>query len=285
MTVTNNQYNILRGVIMVRTKELPNPVKVILIGGFLLFAFIFLLTTIRVISDGEVGVRKTLGKINDKELLSGVHLALPPFSTITKYDVRTKEIKETATVPSNEGLIVTLDISVLYKLNSEKVAELRKTTSNNYRETLLVPYIRNAIRDSSSKYKVEDLYSEMGRKQVSVEMQTYLVNKLEPRGIVIEDVLLRDISIPAELTKAIELKLTKEQEVLQKEFQLEVAKKEADIRIAEAGGIAKAQDIIDQTLTPEYLQYLAIQSINPEADVIYLQMDGTLPITEASRIR
>ena len=63
-----------------------------------------------------------------------------------------------------------------------------------------------------------------------------------------------------------------------------IAKKEADIRVTEARGIAEAQNIIDKTLTPEYLQYLAIQSINPDADVIYMQMDGILPITEANRL-
>ena len=249
-----------------------------------IFAALFILfSAIVIINDGEVGVRKTLGKIRDQELYSGVHLAFPPVSTITKYDVKTKEIKETATVPSNEGLIVTLDVSVIYHLTPEKVAELRKATSKNYIETLLRPYLRNSIRDVSSKYKVEDFYSETGRKLVSVEMRDYLISKLGPRGIQIEDVLLRDITIPDELTRAIELKLTKEQEVLQKNFQLQVAKKEAEIRVAEAEGIAKSQLIIDKTLTPEYLQYLSIQNINPDADVIYLQMNGLLPITEATR--
>ena len=260
------------------------PFRTILIVVLILFLLILLPSFIVVVNDGEVGVRKTLGKINDNELYGGVHLAFPPVSSINKWDVRTSEIEETATVPSNEGLIVTLDISVIYHLNPTKVAEIWKTTSRNYWETLLVPYIRNSIRDISSKYKVEDLYSDKGRKEVSIDMKEYLVEKLESRGIIIEDVLLRDMVIPAELTRAIELKLTKEQEVLQKEFQLEVAKKEAEIRITEATGIAEAQKIIDKTLTPEYLQYLAIQNINPNADVIYLQQNGVLPITEANRI-
>jgi regulator of protease activity HflC (stomatin/prohibitin superfamily) len=257
--------------------------KIIGIVFVIVVLLILVPSFIVVITDGEVGVQKTLGKINNNELYSGLHFAVPPFSSITKWDVRTQEIKETAAVPSKEGLIVTLDVSVIYHLDPENVAELRKTTSVNYWETLLIPYVRNAIRDISSKYKVEDLYSEFGRQSVSVDMYEYLVEKLEYRGIIIEDVLLRDIGIPLELTKAIELKLTKEQEVLQKNFQLQVAKKEAEIRVAEAEGIAKSQLIIDKTLTPEYLQYLSIQNINPDADVIYLQMNGLLPITEATR--
>ncbi|MBU0757362.1 MAG: prohibitin family protein [Nanoarchaeota archaeon] len=261
------------------------PVKLFVAIGIILLLIVLIPSFIVIVNDGEVGVRKTLGKISDRELYGGIHFAFPPITSIQKWDVRTQQIEEQATVPSNEGLIVSLDVSVIYHLNDGQVAELYKATSRNYWDTLLIPYLRNAIRDISSKYKVADLYSEKGRRQVSIDMHDYLIEKLEPRGIIIEDVLLRDIKIPEELTRAIEAKLTADQLIQQKEFELEQAKLNAEIRVTEAKGIAEAQQIIDKTLTSEYLQYLAIQNINPDADVIYIPMDGLLPITEATRIK
>ena len=118
---------------------------------------VLLMTTgcFRVVSTGEVGVKKTLGKINPNELGDGLHVFMPFISWIEKVDTKTQEIKETASVPSNEGLIIGLDVSTIYKLDSSKVAELKGTVSGDYRTTLLEPYITNDLRDVVSGYEAK----------------------------------------------------------------------------------------------------------------------------------
>ena len=242
---------------------------------------VLLMTTgcFRVVSTGEVGVKKTLGKINPNELGDGLHVFMPFISWIEKVDTKTQEIKETASVPSNEGLIIGLDVSTIYKLDSGRVAELKSTVSGDYRTTLLEPYIRNALRDVVSGYEAKSLYSEEERLQVAIKVKEILIKHLEPRGIVIEDVLLRDIKLPEMVSQAIQSKLSSEQKAQQKEFELLSAKKDAEIRVAEANGIAEANKIISHSLTNEYITYRFVQTLGETSNhVIYVPFGSGGPL-------
>lgn len=246
---------------------------------------ILLAMIIRIVDDGEVGVKKTLGHINDNEVGTGVTLLVPFIQSLEIYDVKTQEIKETATVPSSEGLIVTLDVSILYSLNAVQVAELRKSVNPNFKETLIIPYIRNEVRDTVAGYEAKTIYSQDGRKEVANIVKENLQAKLSSRGIVIEDVLLRDISLPAKVTQAIEQKLQSEQEAQRKEFELITAQKDAEIEVARARGVAEANKIIADSISSEYIQYLWVQGLNDgNSEVIYVPTESNLPILEAGRI-
>lgn len=250
----------------------------------ILLVVIVLFMSIKVIDDGQVGVKKTLGHINDAEVGTGLTIIIPFIQSLEIYDVKTQEIKETSQVPSSEGLIITLDVSVLYKLESTNVAELRKSVNQNFKETLVVPYIRNEIRDTVSGYEAKTIYSQEGRKEVALQVQDNLREKLEPRGIIVEDVLLRDIKLPAKVTQAIELKLEKEQEAQRKEFELVSATKDAEIEVARAKGVAEANKIIADSISQQYIQYLWVQGLNDgSSEVIYVPTEANLPILEASR--
>ena len=238
------------------------------------------------IEDGQAGVKADFGKIMDEPLSTGWHWYLPMVSWIETWDVKTQELKEVATVPSSEGLISQLDISVLYNVPKDKVVSVRKTTGRDYRETILEPYVREAIRNVVSGYAVKALFSDEGRHDIGNKILAFLKEKLEPRGILVQDVLLRDVRLPPSFSASIESKLRAEQESLQKEFELTKAKKDAEIEVAKAEGVAKSNLIISNSITENYLRYKWIEGLQRnQMQVVYVPTEANLPIMEASRWR
>jgi regulator of protease activity HflC (stomatin/prohibitin superfamily) len=243
-----------------------------------LLALAALLAGCVVIEDGEVGVSKSFGSISDEPVMQGVALQFPVVRTVTPWNIKLQEIKETAQVPSSEGLIIGLDTSLLYRVIGEKAPNIRKKVGRNYREILVIPYMRNAVRDVVSGYPVKEVYTETGRKEIASKIQASLEESLEPNGIQVVDVLLRDIKLPQRFRESIEAKLTAEQQVQQKFFMLEQAKKDAEIEVARARGAAQAQEIVRSTLSGSYLQYLWIKTLNENPNVIYVATEANLPI-------
>lgn len=237
-----------------------------------------------VVEDGQAGVKADFGKIMDEPVETGLHFYIPAVTWIEKWSVKTQEIKESANVPSSEGLISALDVSVLYSVNRESVVKVRKTIGANYRETVLEPYVREAIRNTVSGYPVKALYSDASRQEIGKKIFDFLNDKLASRGIQVQDVLLRDVRLPASFGQSIELKLRAEQEALQKEFELQKAKKDAEIEVARAEGVAKSNAIISNSLTPNYLRYKWIEGMqSTDMQVVYVPTEANLPILEAAR--
>ena len=239
------------------------------------------------IDDGQVGVKADFGHIKNESLGAGWHFYLPMVSWIETWDIKTQEIKETAMVPSSEGLISQLDVSVIYNIPREQAVAVRKTIGMDYRETILEPYIREAIRNVVSGYAVKALFSDEGRKEIGENILAFLKGKLEPRGIIVQDVLLRDVRLPPSFAQSIEAKLRAEQESLQKEFELTKAKKDAEIEVARAEGVAKSNQIIANSISDNYLRYKWIEGLqaNDDMTVIYVPTEANLPIMEAGRAR
>ena len=237
-----------------------------------------------VVEDGEVGVKADFGHIADQALGAGWHWYLPVFSWVEVWNAKTQEIKEVAQVPSSEGLISQLDVSVIYNVPSEQAVGVRKTIGGNYRQTILEPYIREAIRNVVSGYAVKALFSDEGRKQIGENILIFLKSKLDPRGIIVQDVLLRDVRLPQSFAQSIEAKLRAEQESFQKEFELAKAKKDAEIEIARAQGVAKSNEIIAASLSDPYLRYKWLEGLQrSEVTVVYVPTEANLPLMEAGR--
>ncbi len=246
---------------------------VVLIVSMLAFT-----TACVVIEDGEVGVSKSFGAIRDEPLPARIAFVAPVLRQVETWNVKLQELKETAQVPSSEGLIVGLETSLLFQVMPNQAPEIRKTVGRAYVERLIVPYFRNALRDVVSGYSVKRIYAEAGRKEIASKIRTFLEGNLAPRGIQIVDVLLRDVKLPQRFKESIELKLTAEQLVQQKEFELEQAKKDAEIEVARARGAAQAQKIVRATLSASYLQYLWIKTLNENPNVIYVASEANMPI-------
>lgn len=246
---------------------------------FVLFAIaLFAATGCVVIEDGEVGVSKSFGDISDEPVGQGIVIQIPVVRTVETWNVKLQEAKETATVPSSEGLIVGLDTSLLFQVQPTEAPRIRKTVGWNYVDRLIIPYFRNAVRDVVSGYPVKNIYSESGRREIASKIKGFLEDNLEPRGITVVDVLLRDVKLPEKFRESIEAKLTAEQKVQQKQFELDQARKDAEIEIARAEGAAKAQQIVRSTLSDSYLHYLWIKTLNENPNVIYVATEANMPV-------
>jgi len=261
---------------MVKIQDVQINIWSIIIGLLILTLIWGYWLLVAIVPAGTVGVQDTFGDVADNELQSGFNFK-GPFTIVKYMSIKTQEIKETASVPSKEGLIVNLEVSLLYKIDGTKANEIYKTIGSNYEEVVLTPQFRSVIREVTATYEAKALYSE-GRELVELQIEEKLGSRLKERGIILEKVLLRDLGLPETVTNAIESKLEAEQEIEKQEFLVEKEKQEAARRIVEAEGISKANEIIANSLTPEYLRWYAIQRLNPNVDLIYLPADGGLPL-------
>lgn len=236
-------------------------------AGYLILAIslVLILTSfIRIVPAGTVGIVDLFGKVSQEERQSGLNF-INPFAKLEIMNIKTEEIKEVMTVPSKEGLSIDVDVSALYRMVPEKASEIYRTIGLGYRQLVITPQFRSATRGVTVNYEAKGLYTS-GREEISQRIFEELSQMLEDRGVVLEKVLLRSIRLPNTVAHAIEMKLKAEQEAEQMRFVLDKEKKESERKIIEAEGIAKAQEIINTTLTQAYLQHEAIQAQMKMAD-------------------
>ncbi len=243
----------------------------------------FIATGCVVIDSGEVGVSKSFGKISDEPLSAGVAFVVPVVRMVETWDVKLQTRTETAQVPSSEGLIVGLDTTLQFQVQPDQAPAIRKTIGWDYLNNLILPVFRSALRDVVAGFPVKRIYAEQGRKEITDKLLEVLKEKLEPRGFIVVDVLLRDVKLPARFKESIEAKLTAEQRVQQKQFELEQAVKDAEIEVARARGAAEAQEIVRATLSDSYLQYLWIKTLNESPNAIYVATEANLPIFKPTK--
>jgi regulator of protease activity HflC (stomatin/prohibitin superfamily) len=170
---------------------------------------------------------------------------------------------------TKEGLSVDLDMTVLYRLVEEKASDVYRELGLTYDEKVIRPSIRTAIRDIIAQYEAKDIYSDK-REEVSGKIEENVRTQLEPRGIAIESVLLRNVALPANLATAIQEKLQAEQEAQKYDFVLQKEKKEKERKIIEAEGQRDAQKIINESLTTNYLYYSYINQLKDRQGTIYV---------------
>lgn len=211
-----------------------------------------------VIPAGHTGVIDFLGNVSDKTLKPGVNL-VNPMAMVEKMSIKTQELKELMSVPSKEGLSVDLEISLLFKLNSEKANDIYKTVGPNYVDIILVPQFRSVVRGVTARYEAKALYT-ASREKLAGEILEELGKLVGPRGITVEQAPLRQIKLPDRLTKSIEEKLQAEQESQRMAFVLQKEEKEADRKRIEARGIADFQDIVSKGISDQLLQWKGIEA-------------------------
>jgi len=234
---------------------LPRAVATLVVGGLIVIA---LLASIAYVPAGHVGVLTLFGRVTGEVLPEGTHLVFP-FKTNQTTAIRTQELKEQASVPSEEGLIITLDTSLLFRLDPQKAAEIYQKVGPRYLEVVVEPTLRSAIRTATSAHNANALYTG-AREEVAKQVQKELEEKLGPRGIIIESVLLRDIQLPPMLKQSIESKQQAEQDALRMTFILQKEKQEAERKRIEAQGIADFQRIVAQGLSPLILEWKGIEA-------------------------
>jgi prohibitin 1 len=213
---------------------------------------------IKVIPAGHVGVKDFFGNVSSSVLMPGVRIVFP-FTRVIRMSVKTQEVKETAEVPSKEGLTMDLEGSLLFRLDPTKAADIYKTIGPDYQEIAVHPQMRSAIREVTATYEAKALYS-AERDKIANETLLLFRKMSEGRGIITEAVLLRKIGLPAVVANAIQEKLRREQEAEQMKFVLQKESQEAERKRIEAQGVADFQRIVAAGISPQLLEWKGIEA-------------------------
>ena len=214
--------------------------------------------SIACVGTGHVGIVTMFGRVTGRTMSEGIHV-VNPVARIHELDIKTQEVKERASVPSKEGLIMGVEASVLYHLEPERAAEVFRTVGRGYSDVLLIPNFRSAIRAVTASNNASALYSD-SREEIAQRILTELRTQVQPRGVVIENVLLRDLQLPETLKQAIEAKQQAQQDAQRMEFVLLKERQEAERKRVEAAGIKDFQDIVSQGISDKLLEWKGIEA-------------------------
>jgi len=226
--------------------------------GIVLAVVLLLSSAVSVIPAGHVGVIDVFGNVSDRVLQPGVRF-VNPLARIHKMSVRTREVTETADVPSSEGLVMHVDVTMLYNLDAAYAPEVYRTLGMDFETILIQPQLRSHLRDATASFEAKALYTS-GREGVAAKMLEVLVPTLSERGFTNLQVLLRSISLPNQLRASIEQKLQAEQQSEQMRFVLDRERQEAERKRIEAQGIADFQRIVAQGIDERLLRWKGIEA-------------------------
>jgi regulator of protease activity HflC (stomatin/prohibitin superfamily) len=249
------------------------------LGVFLLVGNAF-----AVVSVGEVGVIHFLGSIDPVPLEQGVHF-VNPLASIEKMSIREQAYPPDGTVErieaqTSEQLNVALEVSILFRLDGANVPDLyqRLGSERQITNSIVLNAVRNGVRDAVATKSINDIFSP-NRRDLATAMLEAVQAKAGDR-IEVLDVFVRDVQAPQRVREAIEEKLQREQQVASERFQTEIIQERALQAVEEAKGIAEAQIIISEGLTPAYLTYHYIEQLGtlPSGSVVYVPTEGGIPL-------
>jgi regulator of protease activity HflC (stomatin/prohibitin superfamily) len=223
-----------------------------------LVIIVLLFNSVTRVATGHVGVLTLFGKVTGESLGEGIHL-INPLKTNNEMSIQTQTIKESASVPSAEGLMMSLDTSLIYHLNPDRAAEVFQKIGADYENVVVESTLRSAIREATASHSANALYTGE-REMVGKQIYDELTSQLNARGLTVENVLLRDIQLPATLKTAIEAKQQAEQESLAMNFRLQKETQEAQRKRIEAAGVRDFQQIVAQGITPSLLEWKGIEA-------------------------
>jgi regulator of protease activity HflC (stomatin/prohibitin superfamily) len=265
-----------------------NPIKA---AGVLVILIGLMLTCVVQIEPGEVGVQKLFGKVSDHILESGLNLK-NPLVQVVRFDKRTQNYTmsgvaaegeitgdDAIRVLTSDGLEVVLDLTVLYKVIPSETPKILREIGTDYKNIIVRPICRTKIRDNAVYYEAVALYSTK-RDEFQDRIYKSIDNDFKARGLLLEQLLVRNITLPASVKQAIESKINAEQEAQKMTFVLQKEKQEAERKRVEAQGIADYQKIISLSLTDKQLQYEMIKAISasPNAKLIIMGDGKNTPI-------
>ncbi len=280
---------------------------------FPIFLSLAILTSCATVFQDEVAVKRTFGKLNGDVYYSGLRIYNPLFSKMIRVPINTVNLEINVGLPSKEGLTVQSEISILYKIKTNEVQNILKYTGLNYQGVLILPVFRSASADVCSEFDAKDMHSAK-RSQIENKIKERMMQVLEPKGFTIEAVLLKSIVLPQGLSKAIEEKLQAEQDAQRMEFLKDRERREAERKVLQAEGDknakiiaaegqkrileleaegranaikieadanAKANDMLEKSLSPQILKFKQIDafrnlSTSPNAKTIIT--DGKTPL-------
>ena len=263
-------------------RGLPKVLIFVLIGG--VFLFIFGSQMYTKIQPGYKGVMFypfSIG-LDTVEYDEGIEFYFP-WNEMIEYSIQEIETFEKMEVLSKNGLSIKIDLSIIHHPSYGEIADLHQKIGENYLEKIIKPAVRSVTREVIGEYLPEELYS---TKRVEIEEKIFqgtsdIVNE---KHISLPAIYIRDVTLPQTLKDAIEQKLKQEQESLEYEFKIDKAEKEAERKEIEANGIAKFQEIVNKTITPQLLKWKGVEATQEIAKstnskvIVIGNGDGDLPI-------
>ncbi len=247
-----------------------------------------------IIPPGQAGVVVLFGTVRTQVLPAGLHF-INPFSQVVEMEVRTrnytmsgigdegqKKGDDSIPVITSDGLTVKLDATVFYHLDQERCPKIYEKIGTDVEGQILRSQIRTSLRDAAAGLTATELYTTHRMGFVENVTKTLTTAFME-RGIVMEQVLLRNVLLPDQITKAINDKIAADQDAQKMAFVLQKEKQEAERKRIEAEGQAKAQQIVSQSLTPQIIEYQRIQAlrdIGAKGNLIITPMGGATPMIQ-----
>ena len=246
------------------------------------------------IQPGEVGVQKLFGKIQAGALTEGLNF-VNPLVDVERFDVKTQNYTMSAVrdegdkkgddairVLTADGLEVVIDLSVLYHIVPEKTPDILRNIGTDIKDKIVRPVSRTKIRDNAVFYDAIALYSTK-REEFQIKIFQAIEKEFTERGLVLENLLIRNIQLPESVKQTIESKINAEQDAQKMKFVLEKERQEAERKRVEAQGISDYQRILTSTLTDKQFQYEQIKAqreiaTSPNAKVIFMNGRNTAPI-------
>jgi len=215
-----------------------------------------------VVRPGEAGVKQTLGKFSKTISTQGTIFYNPLTSRVIKESTQTNNIKLILSLPTKEGLSVNSEISILYRLEQDKIPSILENLGQGY-ESIITSVFRSASSDVCAQFYAKDMHSGM-RAKIEEEIKSKMLVNLEKQadGIELIAVLMKSIQLPRGLASSIEQKLQAEQDAMRMEFIIQQAKLEADRKIIEATAERDAQMILAEGLTSEIIKLRSIEAFN-----------------------
>lgn len=234
--------------------------KIIMKNLVIYISPLLILAGCAVVRPGEVGIKQTLGKLSKNVKTQGSIVYNPFVSKVLIASIRTNNLELSLSLPSKEGLSITSQISILYRLEKNKVPDLINNLGLDF-EPIISNVFRSASADVCSKFYAKDMHSGM-RADIEKAIQVKMAEILQDQGIIVESVLMKSIQLPAGLASSIEQKLQAEQDAMRMEFVLQRAKLEAERIIIEAKGTRDAQIILSEGLTEQIIQIRSIEAFS-----------------------
>lgn len=259
--------------------------------GVVIFSIGILTACVRQVDAGYVGVKSLFGKVQTESLSSGLNF-INPLISVTPIDIRTqnytmsgvhdegsKSGDDAIKVLTSDGLEVTIDLSVLYRVNPTEAPRLLKEIGIDFEDKIVRPITRTRIRDNSVYYEAVALYSTK-RDEFQSRIFKTIENDFKSRGLILENLLVRNITLPASVKSTIEQKINAEQEAQKMQFVLQKEKQEAERKRVEAQGISDYQRIISESLSDRQLQYEQIKAMrelagSANSKIIVMPSKGT----------
>ncbi len=245
------------------------------IAGCFLLLLGAALSMFKVVEAGEVGVKTLYGKVDNDVLYSGLNF-VNPLVEVSMFDTKTQNYTMSAIhdegiksgddairILTSDGLEVTIDLSVLFRVNAKDAPKILKEIGDDYLDKIVRPVSRTAIRDNAVSYEAIALYSTK-RQEFQNKIYNTIGESFAKRGLKLEQLLIRNITLPESVRRTIESKINAEQEAQKMQFVLQKERQEAERKRVEAQGIADYQKILSTGLSDKQLQY---ESIKAQKDI------------------